>query len=61
MYGFAPQKNTADHRFDAGLTYLINHNSQLDISGGFGITPNAPKYFLSAGYSIDLKRSLNIF
>lgn len=51
IYGFAPQKQTADHRFDGGLTYLISDNAMLDISGGFGITTNAPDYFCSLGFS----------
>ncbi len=51
LYGFAPQKEKADHRFDAGLTYLINDNLLLDLSGGFAITDNAPDHFIAAGFS----------
>jgi Putative MetA-pathway of phenol degradation len=51
LYGFAPQNSKADHRFDAGLTYLVNNNAQIDVSAGFGITENAPKHFISCGYS----------
>lgn len=56
LYGFAPQKHKADHRFDAGLTYLINNNNQLDVSAGFGITSNAPKYFAALGYSFRINK-----
>lgn len=51
LYGFAPQNDTADHRFDGGLTYLLSNNFMIDVSGGFGITENAPAYFASAGFS----------
>jgi len=55
VYGFAPQTSTADHRADAGLTYLVTKNIQLDASGGIGITENAPDYFLSGGLSFRFK------
>jgi hypothetical protein len=51
LYGFAPQKAKADHRFDAGLTYLVNNNAQIDVSAGFGISKNSPKHFIGCGYS----------
>lgn len=46
-----PKEIVSDHRFDAGLTYLLNHDFQFDVSGGLGITENAPDFFLSAGLS----------
>jgi hypothetical protein len=51
LYGFAPQKLSADHRFDGGFTYLINPNIMVDVSGGFGLTDNAPLYYFSLGFS----------
>jgi len=51
LYGFAPQNDKADHRFDGGITYLISNNVMIDASGGFGITENAPEYFASLGFS----------
>ena len=51
LYGFAPQKQTADHRADAGFTYLINNNVMVDISGGIGITSNAPQNYIALGFS----------
>ncbi|RZJ31532.1 MAG: transporter [Flavobacterium sp.] len=51
LYGFAPQNEKADHRFDGGFTYLVSNNFMIDASGGFGITENAPDYFISAGFS----------
>ena len=37
------------HSFDAGFTYLLGPLTQLDFSGGFGLTDVAQDYFLSAG------------
>jgi hypothetical protein len=55
LYGFIPQIEKPDHRFDTGLTYLFNPNHQLDISGGFGLSKNAASYYLSLGYSFRFK------
>jgi hypothetical protein len=51
LFGFAPQNSTANHNFDGGFTYLINNNFMLDLSGGVGITTNAPNYYLAFGFS----------
>lgn len=55
LYGFAPQKGKADHRCDGGLTYLLSDNFMADLSGGIGLTKNAPDYFVSAGFSFRFK------
>jgi hypothetical protein len=55
LYGFAPQNQETDHRFDGGLTYLINNNVIFDISGGFGLSPNSPLHFISLGFSYRFK------
>lgn len=51
IYGFIPQNQSIDNRMDGGLTYLINNNIMIDISGGIGITENAPKHYFSLGFS----------
>ena len=51
VFGFAPQKDKANHNFDCGLTYLINNNFMLDLSSGFGITDNAPENYIAVGFS----------
>lgn len=51
LFGFAPNKDTANHNFDGGLTYLINSNFMLDLSSGIGITKNAPDYYVAFGFS----------
>lgn len=54
IFGFAPQENTANHSADAGFTYLISDNFMVDLSGGLGITSNAPNHFVSVGFSFRL-------
>jgi len=54
LYGYLNKLNAADHRFDAGFTYLLSRNFMLDVSGGFGITRLSPKHFLSMGFSFRL-------
>jgi hypothetical protein len=55
FYGFIPQIEKPDHRFDAGLNYLFNSNHQLDVSGGFGLSKVSPKYYFALGYSFRFK------
>lgn len=38
LYGDLPEGNKANHFWDAGITYLVSNNFQLDISGGTSIT-----------------------
>lgn len=59
IYGFIPSHSQADHRVDAGFTYLITNNLITDISGGVGITPNAPKNYLAFGISYRFKTFRN--
>jgi hypothetical protein len=42
------------HTVDAGLSYRVASNIQLDLYGGAGITDNAPDYFANAGISFRL-------
>lgn len=51
IYGFATQNEKPDHRCDGGFTYLISNDIIADVSGGFGLTENAPKYYISLGFS----------
>ncbi len=51
VYGFIPQKDKADHRFDGGFTYLVNNDVMLDISGGAGFSKSSPDYYTSLGFS----------
>jgi hypothetical protein len=60
VYGFLPQKSKADHRFDGGLTYLISNNILVDLSGGFGLTENAPDHYIAVGLSYRFKAIGNL-
>ncbi|MFN5346212.1 MAG: transporter [Bacteroidota bacterium] len=55
LYGFIPTENKADYRFDCGLTYLINNDFMADISGGLGLSENAPQNYISLGLSYRFK------
>jgi hypothetical protein len=55
LYGFAPQQQRADHRFDGGFTYLITPNVMVDVSGGLGLTENAPECYMALGFSYRFK------
>jgi hypothetical protein len=41
-----------NHWFDAGLTYLINNDLQLDASFGYGLDTHFPDWFINGGVSI---------
>jgi hypothetical protein len=51
LFGFAPQNDNANHNLDGGITYLINNNFMVDLSGSYGITNNAPKHYVAFGFS----------
>ena len=51
LFGFAPQKQTSNHSFDGGITYLITNDFMLDLSSGFGLTELAPDYYCAFGFS----------
>jgi hypothetical protein len=55
IYGFAPERSQADHRMDGGFTYLVNDNIILDWSGGIGLTPQSPDYYVAFGLSFRFK------
>lgn len=54
-YGFFPQEGKADHRFDSGITYLVNNDIMIDISGGAGLSRTSPDYYASLGFSFRFK------
>jgi len=41
-----------EHYFDAGFTFLINNNVQLDWSAGVGLSEGASDFFAGAGLSV---------
>ena len=50
-YGALVELDYHESNFDAGFTYLIDNNFQLDISGGTGISQNIQDIYISAGIS----------
>lgn len=54
-YGFVPQIEKPDHRFDFGLVYLLTPNHQFDISSGIGLSAISPSCFVALGYSFRFK------
>jgi len=49
LYGHMQDLSLPSHKFDAGITYLIRHNLQFDVSAGMGISEIAPDYFINGG------------
>ncbi len=51
VYGYLPEFSHPDHRMDAGFTFLILDNLQVDLSGGIGLSEISPDYFIGTGLS----------
>jgi hypothetical protein len=51
VYGFIPQQHAPDHRYDGGITWNVSPWCILDLSGGGGITKNAPDWYAALGFS----------
>ena len=45
------KKGLFDFRSDAGITWLLKKNLQVDLSGGLGLSNEAPNGFISCGIS----------
>lgn len=50
-YGLVPESGIREHMLDAGFTYLLLHNLQVDASAGVGLNEEAADHFLSFGIS----------
>lgn len=53
-YGLIPEEGDSENLFDAGFTYLLFPNFQLDLSGGIGLNEDAVDNFLSFGLTYRL-------
>ena len=53
-YGTVPEQGADAHLLDAGFTYLVLPNFQLDISGGLGLNDAAIDNFVSFGLTYRL-------
>jgi len=58
LYGDMPENSTANHFWDAGLTYLISDSVQLDATVGTSIT-DGQDILLSAGISFRIPTAHN--
>lgn len=56
VYGKFDNGDFPNHRLDGGFTYLVRRNLQLDISGGYGLSSEVDRYFLSTGLSWRIPR-----
>jgi Putative MetA-pathway of phenol degradation len=52
IFGEAPQYSRGMLQADGGFTFVPIPNLQFDISGGVGLTANAPDYFFGVGISL---------
>ncbi|WGK65722.1 transporter [Croceiramulus getboli] len=55
IYGDLPEDSSPNHSWDAGLTYLVNPDLQLDATIGSGITTDQ-ELLLSAGFSYRIRK-----
>lgn len=55
LYGDLPEDNSANHYWDAGFTYLVSNDLQLDIYFGTSIT-KGQDLLLGAGFSYRIKK-----
>lgn len=56
LFGNVTESGDNATSFDAGATYAILPNVQIDASGGVGLSDLAPDYFVGAGLSFRLPR-----
>jgi hypothetical protein len=55
LYGFTREKRRSSHGVDSGFNFILHPNFQIDLSGGAGITENAPDVFFEFGLSYRVK------
>lgn len=56
VYGTSAEGDSPHTRADAGLTYLLRPNLQLDVSGGTGLDGSVNMYFVSLGITWRIPR-----
>ncbi len=56
IYGTSAEGNRPNTRADAGFTYLIRENLQVDVSGGMGLGSDVDFYFISCGITWRIPR-----
>jgi hypothetical protein len=56
LFGHLPVNGRPQHSADIGFAWLMKPNIQLDISGGPGISKDAPDYYVAVGLSFRLPK-----
>lgn len=51
FYGDLPEASATSHLFNAGFTYLVTNDLQLDVASGIALTDNAPDFYVGGGVS----------
>ena len=52
LFGFLNGGSPSQHCIDGGIAYYISNNTKIDLSGGFGITPDTSlKNYVAVGFS----------
>ncbi len=51
FYGNLPEASASSHLFNAGFTYLVTNDLQLDLAAGTALTDNAPDFYVGGGVS----------
>jgi Putative MetA-pathway of phenol degradation len=54
-FGFITKGEAPQHSLDAGIAYFITDNLKFDLSGGPGISKNAPQRYIALGASFRFK------
>jgi hypothetical protein len=54
-FGFISKSNKREHNVDGGIAYYINRDFKVDLSSGFGISKEAPDWYVAIGASFRFK------
>ena len=54
-FGSISKNNKPEHNLDGGVAYYVNHNFKVDLSSGFGISKEAPDWYVAVGASFRFK------
>lgn len=55
LFGYAKNNSHPENVFDADIAYYVSPDCKVDFTTGIGLSKEAPKYFLAAGFSFRLK------
>lgn len=58
VFGDTPLNDSVGpaHSLDGGVTWLLRENMQFDLAAGFGLSSEAPDWFVTAGFSVRLPK-----